>query len=349
LKENAMNALVDQGLEQYLNLGVRDAWYPVLPSWRVHDAAVGITRLGDNLVIWRDAAGALHAIEDRCPHRGARISLGWNLGDRLACWYHGIQVSGEGKVVEVPAYTECPMKDEKSVRTYPVQELNNAIFVWFGATPDTPPAKLELPEQLASPEWAQMLCTSYWGSNYRYAIDNVMDPMHGAFLHAQSHSMADGEKQAQMRTRKTPSGLVFEKVGQTGVNFDWVEWGESGGFWMRLSIPYRKKYGPGGQFYIVGFATPVDANNTLVFFWRCRKVEGWQRDLWKFMYKNRLEGLHWEVLEQDRLILEDMAPDARGGEFLYQHDTGLVHIRRRMETLAREQLKRRAEQSTERA
>jgi phenylpropionate dioxygenase-like ring-hydroxylating dioxygenase large terminal subunit len=344
-----MNTLVDQGLEQYLNLGVRDAWYPVLPSWRVHDAPVGITRLGDNLVIWRDAAGALHAIEDHCPHRGARISLGWNLGDRLACWYHGIQVSGEGKVVEVPAYTECPMKDEKSVRTYPVQELNNAIFVWFGATADTPPAKLELPEQLASPEWAQMLCTSYWGSNYRYAIDNVMDPMHGAFLHAQSHSMADGEKQAQMRTRKTPSGLVFEKVGQTGVNFDWVEWGESGGFWMRLSIPYRKKYGPGGQFYIVGFATPVDADNTLVFFWRCRKVEGWQRDLWKFMYKNRLEGLHWEVLEQDRLILEDMAPDARGGEFLYQHDTGLVHIRRRMETLAREQLKRRAEQSTERA
>ena len=341
-----MNALAHPDLESYLNLGVRDAWYPVLPSWRVKEAGVGITRLGDDIVLWRDPQGQVHALTDRCPHRGARLSLGWNLGDRLACWYHGIQINGAGRVVEVPAYEQCPMKDEKTVRRYAVEERHGAIFLWFGATPDTPPAKLELPEQLASPEWGQMLCTGYWRTNYRFAIDNVMDPMHGAFLHALSHSMADGEKQAQMRTRRTPTGLVFEKTGQLGVNFDWVEWGESGGFWMRLAIPYQKKYGPGGQFYIVAFVTPVDAENTIGFFWRCRKVEGWQRDLWRFLYRNRLEGLHWDVLEQDRVILEQMAPNARGEEFLYQHDTGLVHIRRRLEQLARAQLARRTAEAT---
>ena len=46
--------------------------------------------------------------------------------------------------------------------------------------------------------------------------------------------------------RKTETGLVFEKTGQLGINFDWVEWGESGAHWMRLSIPYQKKFGPGG-------------------------------------------------------------------------------------------------------
>ena len=123
------------------------------------------------------------------------------------------------------------------------------------------------------------------------------------------------------------------------MNFDWVEWGESGAQWMRLSIPYQKKHGPGGPFYIVGFATPVDAEHTQVFFWRCRKVRGWQRDAWRFLYRNRLEGLHWAVLEQDHELLENMAPQARSREFLYQHDVGMARVRRMLEMKAREQLR----------
>ncbi len=59
--------------------------------------------------------------------------------------------------------------------------------------------------------------------------------------------------------------------------------------------------------------------------------------MWKFFYKNRLEGLHWDVLEQDRVVLENMAPDARGQEFLYQHDTGMTRVRRIIETEAKKQ------------
>jgi phenylpropionate dioxygenase-like ring-hydroxylating dioxygenase large terminal subunit len=323
----------------YVARGVRNAWYPVVPSWRVHDAPLGITRLGENIVLWRDNDGKVQALEDRCPHRGARLSLGWNLGNRVACWYHGVQVAGDGRIVDVPAVESCPMKTEREVRSYPVIEAHEAIFLWFGDELHRAPAELQFPEQLASAAWGSMLCTSYWKCNWQYAVDNVMDPMHGQYLHAVSHSMAEGDKRAEMRTRQTQTGLVFEKVGQRDVNFDWVEWGESGGFWMRLSIPYRQRYGPGGPFYIFGFCTPINEDNCIVFFWRCRQVEGWQRDVWKFMYRNRLEGLHWEVLEQVRLILENMAPNARSREFLYQHDIGLVRVRRRLEEVGREHLR----------
>jgi hypothetical protein len=149
--------------------------------------------------------------------------------------------------------------------------------------------------------------------------------------------MAQGDKTAEFRVRKTHTGLVFEKTNQQGLNFDWVEWGESGAHWMRLSIPYQKKFGPGGPFFIVGFATPIDAQRTQVFFWRCRKVQGWQRDVWRFLYRNRLEGLHWAVLEQDHELLEHMAPGARSREFLYQHDVGMARVRRMLEMQAREQ------------
>ncbi len=325
-------------IKSTLAAGLRNHWYPVLPSYRVQHAPIGITRLGENIALWRDRDGTVHAIQDRCPHRGARISLGWNLGDRLACWYHGVEVNGQGAIVDVPAVESCPMKEERQVRAYRVEEHHGAIFLWFGDAAHAEPVPLVLPEQLAAPAWAQNLCTAYWQCNWQYAVDNVMDPMHGQYLHARSHSMAFGDKRAQMQTRNTATGIVFEKVGQRDVNFDWVEWGESGALWLRLSIPYRKQYGPGGPFYIIGFCTPIDANHTQVYFWRCREVSGWQRDVWNLLYRNRLEGLHWEVLEQDRLILEQMSQDARDHEFLTQHDTGLARVRRRCEQLAAAQL-----------
>ena len=333
------DALLEHETQRILDTGLRNLWHPVMPSWQVGNAPIGITRLGEQIAVWRDNAGEVHAIEDRCPHRGARLSLGWNLGDRLACWYHGIQIDASGVVQSVPAVNNCPMEGKKCVKSYPVQERAGAIFLWFGIDPDAEPTPLVLPEQLAGDEWSQFLCMANWKVNYRYAIDNVMDPMHGAYLHATSHSMAEGDRQAEMRVRKTPNGLIFEKTNQQGVNFDWVEMADTGGMWLRLSIPYRKRFGPGGSFFIVGFATPVDDKHCQVYFWRCRKVEGWQRNAWRFMYRNRLEGLHWAVLEQDQTVLETMPGAAREREFLYDHDIGMARVRRILESRAKEQAK----------
>lgn len=325
-------------LENYLDTGLRNLWYPVASSWEVSKSPVGITRLGEGIVLWRDEEGIVRAVEDRCPHRGAKLSFGWNLGDRVACWYHGVEVDGEGKVVDVPAVVSCPMKGKKCVKRYPVQERNGAIFLWFGIDPEQAPDDLVLPEQIANDEWSSFLCQADWKVNYRYAVDNVMDPMHGIYLHRKSHSMFDGDFTADMRAKNTDTGFIFEKVQQSGVNFDWVEFINTGCHALRLSIPYHKK-GPGGHFYIIGFATPIDKDHTRVFFWRCRKVNDWQRDTWRFLYRTKLEKLHWDVLEQDRLVLEQMAPNAREHEFLYDHDIGLSRIRRLLKKEASSQLK----------
>ena len=39
---------MEQTVEQYLELGLRNLWYPVLASWEVSSRPVGITRLGEN-------------------------------------------------------------------------------------------------------------------------------------------------------------------------------------------------------------------------------------------------------------------------------------------------------------
>ncbi len=60
----------DKLVEQRINLGVKNLWYPVLPSWALNSTPLGITRLGEKIAVWRDSEGQVHAISDSCPHRG---------------------------------------------------------------------------------------------------------------------------------------------------------------------------------------------------------------------------------------------------------------------------------------
>ena len=341
MTDNTMtdNTVTEEAIKARVALGPLNRWWPVVASWMVTDTPLGLTRLGEKIVLWRDKDGSVHCVEDRCPHRGARLSMGWNLGDRIACWYHGVEVGGDGVVKDVPAVGECPLVGEKCIKSYPVFEHMGGIFAWFGDELHEEAGEFDMPEEFVSDEWGAMLCTAHWNCNWTYAVDNVMDPMHGAYLHAVSHSMAEGDLEAKMQIEKTDMGFIFGKSDQRDVNFDWIEWADTGAFWLRVSpLPYRQAAGPGGNFGIIGFVTPIDEENCRVFFWRTRKVQGWQRDAWKFMYRHKLETLHWDVLEQDRVVLSGMEPDARDHEFLYQHDTGLARTRRELAKEAEKQL-----------
>ena len=72
--------------------------------------------------------------------------------------------------------------------------------------------------------------------------------------------------------------------------------------------------------------------------WRWWGGRGWQRNAWRFLYRNRLEARQWVVLEQDRVMLESMEPDANQSEHLYEHDVGLSRLRKIMQSLAQRQL-----------
>ena len=89
---------------------------------------------------------------------------------------------------------------------------------------------------------------------------------------------------------------------------------------------------------IVGFVTPIDEHSCKVFFWRMRKVEGIARESWLLLCRAELEERHWNVLEQDRVMLEGMPDDARKREMLYQHDLGVSRIRQILTRAAKEQV-----------
>jgi len=319
--------------------GLKNRWYAICPSSFLTDKPITLRRLGYKLALWRGHDGKPHCLEDHCPHRGAPLSQGIPLGDKIACGYHGVQIRCDGTVLSVPGSPGCKLEGSRPTLAFHLKEARGVIFLYNSTENIDEPPPLVLPEQLSSDEYESFLCYVEWAGDYRYVIDNVMDPMHGTYLHKQSHAMSEGARAAEFSLRDTEHGFIFEKAGQRDVNFDWSEFADTGFQWLRLDIPYPKTGGPGGSFVIIGACTPILPNqSSAVFFWRNRKVSGWQRDVWRFLYKNRLEARHWAVLEQDRVVLEAMEPDANQREHLYQHDVGVMRARRQLRKLAIDQL-----------
>ncbi len=198
--------------ESVLSRGLENYWYAICPSHFVKESPISLRRLGYKMVLWRDSSGQVRALEDHCPHRGAPLSMGVNLGDRLACAYHGIEVRDDGVVTKVPGSPGCKLEGSKATRSFQIAEHNGAIFAYNATEPHIAVAPaLNLPSELTSEEWSSFLCYTEWGCDYRYVMDNVMDPMHGAFLHKQSHTMADGDITAEFQIRDTDNGFLLRK------------------------------------------------------------------------------------------------------------------------------------------
>jgi len=70
-------------------VGSLDHWHPVLPAKQLRRRPVAVRLHATNLVLFRTASGQIGALEDRCPHRRMKLSLGRVIGDRLQCPYHG--------------------------------------------------------------------------------------------------------------------------------------------------------------------------------------------------------------------------------------------------------------------
>jgi phenylpropionate dioxygenase-like ring-hydroxylating dioxygenase large terminal subunit len=330
--------------EDLLRTGLLDLWYLVASANDVGDRPIGLKRLGRNLLLWRDTAGTVHALDDYCPHRGAPLSLGRVIDGRVSCAYHGFEIDAAGTIAAVPATPDCPLVGQRAVRVYPVREIAGAIYVYFSDKPGVTPPEPALPEELTSPEWTSFLFTTEWRCNWQVALDNRVDPLHGSFLHSGTFTLGYGRQDSELKVEPYEHGFSTVRNNQRGVNIDWheVEFRPGNILWVRTEIPYPASAG-GGSFRINGHPTPIDADSTYVWFYRSRKISGWQRDMWRFLYLNRLEARAQNVVEQDRVLLEAISLEARDCEKLAQSDIAVGRLRRMLREEAQRQIAARTE------
>jgi nitrite reductase/ring-hydroxylating ferredoxin subunit len=110
-------------------------WFPVAGAGELAKGHVFQAQLlGEELVVWRADDGQVNAWQNRCPHRGVRLSIGSNLGSELRCQYHGMRfASGTGQCSFVPAHPKQPPPRTLHVKTYRAVERYG--FVWVAIQP----------------------------------------------------------------------------------------------------------------------------------------------------------------------------------------------------------------------
>ena len=117
------------------------AWFPVASSAGLTPRHVFHTSLeGQELALWRDDAGLANVWENRCPHRGVRLSMGANLGTELRCQYHGWRfASGTGRCDSIPAHPGFTPSQGLTVKTYPCVEHYGLVWTTLTDMPQDIP------------------------------------------------------------------------------------------------------------------------------------------------------------------------------------------------------------------
>ena len=160
---------------------VRNAWY--VGAWD-HEVTRSMKRrvlLDDPVVFFRRDDGTPVALEDRCCHRQAPLSMGKLAGNIVTCPYHGLQFDSAGKCVKVPSQEKIPLNAK--VKAYPVVEKNHWIWVWMGDPAKADPKLIEDFHFMDDPAWRFGGNYLHVESNYLLLVENLLDTTHLPFLH----------------------------------------------------------------------------------------------------------------------------------------------------------------------
>lgn len=186
---------------------LRNCWYMV--GWSTDfsaDAIVPFTVLDEPLAIYRKTDGSLAALEDRCCHRLAPLSVGRKEGDELRCMYHGLKFAPDGRCTEVPGQDR--ISPRVCVRSYPIIEKHGAAWVWMG---EAEKADQALVPPIIGPdnaEWA-MVCSSFdMDANAELISDNLLDLSHAPFVHEATFGASDPVALKMMKESEARRGVM---------------------------------------------------------------------------------------------------------------------------------------------
>lgn len=118
----------------------KTAWYPIaaetdLPFRHVFHAIL----LGREMAVWRADDDTVNVWENRCLHRGVRLSIGTNEGAELKCQYHGWRYANRtAACTYIPAHpANAPARTIRN-RAYQVRRAYGLIWSGLDPTDDFP-------------------------------------------------------------------------------------------------------------------------------------------------------------------------------------------------------------------
>lgn len=198
--------------DSFLDPVLSNSWLAVATSDDVaEDALVPVTLMGVDLVLWRDSAGAVHAWEDFCIHRGVKLSLGHVADDKVVCPYHAWNYDGTGRCTLIPAHPDLNPPERARANVLPVTERYGLVWTSLG-TPEGEPPRIVCweDEEVFS---NRALCGPYvFEAAAQRAVENFVDPSHLGVVHDGLLGSKDWVRMRPYEVIETEEGLYAPDI-----------------------------------------------------------------------------------------------------------------------------------------
>jgi len=165
-------------------------WFQVAWSADIKPGDVRRMKYFDREMIgWRTSSGEPVVMDAYCEHLGAHLGYGGHVeGEVIQCPFHGWQWNKEGRNVCIP-YENRPNRGRR-IRSYPVAERNESIYIWHDIGRRAP--SFEAPDVFASFDDGSSAADYYPQMTlYReglelhpqYVLENGVDFAHFKYVH----------------------------------------------------------------------------------------------------------------------------------------------------------------------
>ncbi|MEO0032930.1 MAG: hypothetical protein RIS94_2688 [Pseudomonadota bacterium] len=189
---------------------VRNAWHVACWSMDLETAKpFAITMANDPIVIFRTEGGRVVALEDRCVHRLAPLSLGRCEGEALRCMYHGLKFEADGACSEIPGQDLIPATAR--VRSYPVVDRHSWIWVWLGDPAKADPALIPPAVGFDHPDYILGRGQLDYAAQARLIHDNLCDFTHLSYVHYASFGANEEWAHTRPKVTVLPRAVRFER------------------------------------------------------------------------------------------------------------------------------------------
>lgn len=315
---------------------IRNQWFVVLEAKEVRQKPVGVIRMGEKLVFWRNERGEVSCAVDRCPHRGVQLSLGKLEHQHLQCPFHGFEYDAQGHCAHIPANGKGGrIPRSLQLKAYPTYEAHGFIWIWWG---DDPPEDLEPPTFFENIDHSFVYGSraDHWRAHYSRVIENQLDVFHLPFIHYNTIGrgdkfVADGPL-IQWQGEKQFSIYVFNRQddGTPPKKESELDLTSNQGVHLEFIFPNLWQNYISQDVRVLAAFAPVDEENTILY------LRFYQRFLplpilGKLIAELAMP-LNIYIAHQDRRVVVTHQPQSSSmdlGEKLIQADTPIIAYRKR--------------------
>ena len=304
------DTLLDADGETALYNSLRHFWLPVSYSSDIDRGLVAV-RVCDNDLVLARIGGQVRAFADLCPHRGARLSLGWVEDEALRCSYHGWLYDCSGVCVQIPGSEDRRIPSRARLTGYRCTEAGGLVWVCLEDNP-----RFEVPRfaEHADPGYRVVTIPAVdWDAGAARRIENFVDLAHIPWVHdgqlgsrdrpdIPSHALKrDGDNIhmwgsfSEIPSIKTRTSELDRVDSSLTSNHTWR-------VFMPLTVWWQQSLPDGRFFGLLVAASPISAGLTRTFMLNFRNfaLDDSDEPFCKFQM---------EIAERDRAIVESQRPE----------------------------------------